>query len=108
LAAYREAEIAAGEIRHQSIHRAWTYCNMDAVNPSAAPKFGTIGVATSKKMAIVGARINEKLAHLGADLRHSLFCALHPSVLRLAAKESNIAIKSVATGMLKLSFNLNS
>ncbi len=81
---------------------------MDAVNRSAAPKFGTIGVATSKKMAIVGARINEKLAHLGADLRHSLFCALHPSVLRLAAKESNIAIKSVATGMLKLLFNLNS
>jgi hypothetical protein len=81
---------------------------MDAVKPSAAPKFGTIGVATSKKMTIVGARFNEKLAHLVADLRHSLFCALHPRVIRLAAKESNIAIKSVATGMLKLSFNLNS
>jgi hypothetical protein len=70
---------------------------MDAVKPSAAPKFGTIGVATSKKMTIVGARFNEKLAHLVADLRHSLFCALHPRVIRLAAKESNIAIKSVAT-----------
>ncbi|CAK9207708.1 hypothetical protein BDL97_16G016100 [Sphagnum fallax] len=60
-------------------------------------KFGTMSVATGKKMAIVRARLSEKLAHLGADLRHSLYCAMHPRVLRLVAKESNIAIKAVAT-----------
>jgi len=70
--------------------------------PAGVPKFGSIGVATGKKMAIASARINEKLAHLSADLRHNLFCVMHPRVLRLAAKESNIAIKSVATGMSNL------
>ncbi|CAK9207619.1 unnamed protein product [Sphagnum troendelagicum] len=63
----------------------------------AGHKFGTMSVATGKKMAIVRARLSEKLAHLGADLRHSLYCAMHPRVLRLVAKESNIAIKAVAT-----------
>jgi hypothetical protein len=62
-------------------------------------KFGTMSVATGQKMAIVRARLSEKLAHLGADLRHSLYCAMHPRVLRLVAKESNIAIKAVATGV---------
>ncbi|KAH8935765.1 hypothetical protein BDL97_17G046700 [Sphagnum fallax] len=63
----------------------------------SVPKFGSIGVATEKNLAIANARINEKLAHLSADLRHNLFCVMHPRVLRLAAEESNIAIKSVAT-----------
>jgi hypothetical protein len=39
---------------------------------------------------------------LSADLRHNLFCVMHPRVLRLAAEESNIAIKSVATGVSNL------
>ncbi len=70
--------------------------------PAGVPKFGSIGVATGKKMAIASAIINEKLAHLSADLRHNLFCVMHPRVLRLAAEESNIAIKSVATGVSNL------
>jgi hypothetical protein len=68
----------------------------------SVPKFGSIGVATEKNLAIANARINEKLAHLSADLRHNLFCVMHPRVLRLAAEESNIAIKSVATGLSNL------
>jgi hypothetical protein len=70
--------------------------------PAGVPKFGSIGVATGKKMAIASAIINEKLAHLSADLRHNLFCVMHPRVLRLVAEESNIAIKSVATGVSNL------
>lgn len=70
--------------------------------PAGVPKFGSIGVATGKKMAIASARINEKLAHLSADLQHNLFCVMHPRVLRLVAEESNIAIKSVATGVPNL------
>jgi hypothetical protein len=70
--------------------------------PAGVPKFGSISVATGKNLAIASARINEKLAHLSADLRHNLFCVMHPRVLRLAAQESNIAIKSVATGVSNL------
>jgi hypothetical protein len=62
--------------------------------PAGVPKFGSLAIAS--------AIINEKLAHLSADLRHNLFCVMHPRVLRLAAEESNIAIKSVATGVSNL------
>lgn len=71
-------------------------------------KYGNMGVTTGKKMTMAGALIGEKLAHLRADMRFGLYRLSHPlndpNVRIVAAQESTIAQKSVATGMFVLPF----
>lgn len=87
-------------------HHYQNYYNNKLVT-SSPEKFGAMGVTTGKKMTMISALLGEKLAHLRADLQLGLYRLahpVHPQIRRVAAQESNIAQKSVATGMTMHSF----
>lgn len=88
-------------------HHYQNYYSNNKLVTSSPEKFGTMGVTTGKKMTMISALLGEKLAHLRADLQLGLYRLahpVHPQIRRIAAQESNIAQKSVATGMVMHSF----
>jgi len=81
-------------------HHYQNYYSNNKLVTSSPEKFGTMGVTTGKKMTMISALLGEKLAHLRADLQLGLYRLahpVHPQIRRIAAQESNIAQKSVAT-----------
>lgn len=69
------------------------------------------GGGPGKKMTMASALFGEKLAHFRADIRLGLYRLSHlslPKEDRVAAEESNIVQKSVATGTLsRFAFHLH-